>query len=332
MKFQLSPTIVLLLVLFVSLLTGQESDPENPVADAFFSAKKVVFLGDSITYQGGFIAALESTLIANGKQYPELLNVGLSSETCSGDSEPAHPWPRPNVHERLQRVIDAVGPDLLIVNYGMNDGIYHPFDKTRFENYINGINKIIEAADKSNGNLKVILVTPPPFDALPVKAKGNLVPIDAEEFHWTKVYENYDLEVLEVYAGWILEQRDRVAGCIDLRTPMLADLAERRKTKPDFHYAHDGVHVDDGGHQLIADIIAKALGLDFTKQLPNELLEKLKQRHGIFRNSWLTESGHKRPGIKDGMPIAEAVVAAKKIDEEIARTIKKLKETKSNAK
>ncbi len=323
MKFPLSVTIVLLASLLVNPLTGQESKSENAVADTFFAAKRVVFLGDSITYHGGFIAALESTLIGNEKQYPELLNVGLSSETCSGDSEPAHPWPRPNVHERIQRVLDTVEPDLLVVNYGMNDGIYHPFDETRFENYKNGINKIIEAADESEGKLKVILVTPPPFDALPVKAKGNLVPIDAKEFLWTKVYENYDSEVMSVYAKWILEQKHRVAGCVDLRTPMLADLVERRKTKPDFHYAHDGVHVNAAGHQLIADCLAKALGLDCSKHLTAELSAKLKQRQAILRDSWLTESGHKRPGIKAGLPKSKAAEAAQKIDDAIAAAIQK---------
>jgi lysophospholipase L1-like esterase len=246
-----------------------------------------------------------------------MLNLGLSSETCSGDSEPIHPFPRPNVHERFQRVIEKVSPDLLVVNYGMNDGIYHPFSDERFERYKNGINKIIEAAEQSNGKMKVILVTPPPFDPLPLSKKGKLVSKDAADFSWKEVYENYDSEVLAVYAQWILNQKSRVAGCIDLRTPMLRDIAKKRESNPDFQYAHDGVHVDANGHALIATILADAMSLDSSLRLSDKEMALVSNRQQLMRDSWLSEVGHKRPGIKQGKPIAEAKSIAEKLDLEI---------------
>ena len=327
--YQLILATAALLASFTGTTFAQDAE-ENSIADAFFNAKTAVFLGDSITYQGEFLTSLESTLRANGKSIPRILNLGLSSETCSGDSEPAHPWPRPNVHERFQRMLEKVQPDLLVVNYGMNDGIYHPFNEKRFANYQAGINKIIEAAEKSEGKLKVILVTPPPFDAVPVKAKGNLVGKDAQEFSWKKVYENYDAEVLAVYSEWILAQKDRVAGCIDLRTPILNDLAEKRKTNPNFQYAPDGVHLNSAGHQLIGDSLARALDVDPSKKLDEKLQKMVRNRQLILRDCWLKEVGHKRPNVKEGLSVELATKLADRTDEILADAIQKQNETKTN--
>jgi len=331
MKIQIA-LVAMLIASIASSSFAQEAQQEvatNKIAEAFFDAEKVVFLGDSITYHGEFLAVLESTLVANDKSFPELLNLGLSSETCSGESEPAHPWPRPNVHERFERMLAKVTPDVLVVNYGMNDGIYHPFDKARFESYKAGINKIIEAAEKSDGSLKVILVTPPPFDPLPLKSQGSLAPKDADEFNWKTVYENYDSEVMAVYSDWILEQSDRVVGCIDLRTPILNHLAEKRVQKPDYRISNDGVHVDSIGHKLIGHSIAMALELDTSLTVSSDVFDLIKQKQTILRNSWLTAVGHKRPGIKDGMPLPKAIASVMKIGQQIEEKLNKPKATKN---
>lgn len=55
-----------------------------------------------------------------------LLNLGLSSETASGLSEPTHPFPRPDVKTRIDRISEKTKPDVEFICYGMNDGIYHP--------------------------------------------------------------------------------------------------------------------------------------------------------------------------------------------------------------
>ncbi|HEY5312222.1 MAG TPA: lipolytic enzyme, partial [Pirellulales bacterium] len=67
---------------------------------------RVVFLGDSITYDGRYIEYIAAYLRL---KYPkldcQLLDLGLPSETCSGLSEPGHAggkFPRPDVHERLE--------------------------------------------------------------------------------------------------------------------------------------------------------------------------------------------------------------------------------------
>ena len=279
---------------------------KEDLAAAFFKAKTVAFLGDSNTYQGEFITALEACLIANGKKYPAILNLGLSSETCSGDSEPGHPWPRPNVHERFERTLAKAKPDILFVNYGMNDGIYHPFDESRFERYKAGINKIIEAAQSSDGKLKVVLVTPPPFDPLPGKLSNSLANKDAKEFGWRSIYKNYDSEVMSVYADWILAQKDRVLECVDIRSAIEQMLENKRKQEPDFCPSKDGVHFNSEIHKLIGLELADSLGVDPSKKLDDRLYRAIRLRQDILRSSWLTEIGHKRPNVKPGMPLKEA--------------------------
>lgn len=156
-------------VAFVGIVAGaMEPFPKD--------AKRIVFLGDSITHAGHYIALVEAQLIsATGNQSPELINLGLPSETCNGMSEPEHPFPRPNVHERLDRALAKLNPDVVVACYGMNDGIYHPPSDKHFDAYSDGINKMIEKVHASGA--KLILMTPPAFDALPLKKKGKLLPL-----------------------------------------------------------------------------------------------------------------------------------------------------------
>jgi lysophospholipase L1-like esterase len=100
--------------------------------------RRVIVLGDSITYSGQYIEYLEAYLRVHDPEVRcEFLNLGLPSETVSGLSEPGHAggeFPRPDLRERLDRVLKRTKPDLIVACYGMNDGIYHPFGEGRFDN------------------------------------------------------------------------------------------------------------------------------------------------------------------------------------------------------
>ena len=80
---------------------------------------RVMFLGDSITHGGGYISMIEYFL---HKKYPEkafdMIGIGLSSETASGLSEKTHPFPRPCIHERLDRALAKVKPDVVVACVG----------------------------------------------------------------------------------------------------------------------------------------------------------------------------------------------------------------------
>jgi hypothetical protein len=74
----------------------------------------------------------------------ELINLGVSSETASGLSEPEHPWLRPCVHGRVGKALMESKPDIVVFCYGINDGIYYPFSNERFEAYKRGILSLID--------------------------------------------------------------------------------------------------------------------------------------------------------------------------------------------
>jgi len=294
---------LLVLLATCSLLQAKRLHPESQIEDPLKNAKRIVFLGDSITHSEHYIVYLETAL---RKTHPdtEFINLGLPSEGCTGLSEPEHPFPRPNVHERLDRVLSKADPDVVFACYGMNDGIYHPFSEERFAQYKDGINLLIEKVNKHGA--KLILLTPPPFDPLPLKKKGKLLPADASEFSWKEIYEHYDRNVIVPYGDWILQQKGRVHRVIDLHTPITEFVTEKRKDSPDFVLSNDGVHIDQKGHRLLAEAIYQAVYKKTLPKLDESEVARIEKQHEIMHAAWLTHVGHKRPRVKDGLPLENA--------------------------
>jgi lysophospholipase L1-like esterase len=277
-------------------------------------AKRILFLGDSITHAGHYITLLETHVrAATPAATPVMINLGLPSETCSGLSEPDHPFPRPDVHERLDRALAKVKPDIVFACYGMNDGIYYPFSEERFAAYQDGVGRLIKKV-KATG-AKLVLMTPPAFDPLPLKQKGKLLPEGADKYAWFSIYEGYD-DVLRRYSQWIMQQGDRVDLVIDLHTPVNAYVAEKRKADADFTMSPDGVHVNNEGHQVLAEAIASALRIEELKA-DLAVLQLVSQRQKLLHDAWLSHVGHKRPGVKAGLPVGEAGAKAAEIDKRI---------------
>jgi len=226
-------------------------------ADAKFSLRsgqRVVFLGDSITFAGMYIQQVDAYLATRfPDQRFELLNLGLPSETVSGLSEPDHPYPRPSVHERLERVLASTKPDLVVACYGMNDGIYYPFSEERFAAYQAGVRKLVERCRQAGA--RVVLMTPPPFDVQPVKAQA--LPLGAPKYSWMRPYAGYN-DILERYASWLRSARPAGGPVIDTRAAIDRHLAALRPGDPQYRLAGDGVHMDATGHWLIAQELLRA--------------------------------------------------------------------------
>lgn len=245
--------VIISLFLGVGALAPARTAKSGP---PFFAGKRVLWLGDSITQQGDYITLAEYYL---DKMFPEakfdFISIGLPSETASCLSEKAHPFPRPCVQERLQRALALVRPDVVVACYGMNDGIYHPQSAERMAAFQRGIDKIIERATAAGA--QVVILTPPPFDRLPVK---HLQKQDAADFSYLEPYENYD-SVLGEYARWEMQLSRHKARVIDLHTPLADYIAQRRKVDGGFSFTRDGIHPDLAGHLLMARVILKGLGV-----------------------------------------------------------------------
>ena len=79
---------------------------------------RVVVLGDSITYSGEYVDFIDAYFATRfSDRSIEVLNLGLPSETVSGLSEEGHAggqFPRPDLKERVARVLEKTKPDLVI--------------------------------------------------------------------------------------------------------------------------------------------------------------------------------------------------------------------------
>jgi lysophospholipase L1-like esterase len=300
------------------------ADDDRPLA----GVRRVFFLGDSITYSGEYVEYLEAYLRISDPAFRcEFLDLGLPSETVSGLSEPGHAggaFPRPDLHERLERVLERTRPDLIVACYGMNDGIYHPASPARFEKYRDGMRRLRERAAAVGA--RVLHVTPPVFDPVPIRSK-TLPPGLAE---YRQPYEGYD-EVLEQYSGWLLEQKAGGWDVVDVHGPMKRYLTEARRRDPGYRLADDGVHINDTGHWLIAREILRHWGVRDRRVIeavgaekvlegdPHGLavLKLVREKQRLLKDAWLTSTGHKRPGMKPGLPLEEAQRQARGLDDRI---------------
>lgn len=248
MRFIAPVVLVLLLTLSAACAAPGEIRP------VLRHARRIVFVGDSITNAGMYVRYLDAYLLT---RYPErryeLINLGLSSEGVTGLSEPEHPFPRPNVHERLGRVLSMARPEVLVACYGMNDGIYYPFSRERFKQYQAGILELVRRARERG--VRVVLLTPPPFDPEPLRDR--VLPITAPVFSWMRPYAAYD-DVLERYAKWLLTVRGDRVDVVETHDAIHQFLAAARAKSPGYRLADDGVHMNASGHWIIARQILRA--------------------------------------------------------------------------
>jgi lysophospholipase L1-like esterase len=304
-------TFFLMILLYTTFNGNSQATykiPEN--------VRKILFLGNSITYMGQYVSYIEAYLtIHYPEKHFEFINVGLPSETVTGLSEPNHAggrFPRPDLHERLERILTKTKPDLVFACYGMNDGIYMPFDDSRFQKFKEGINWLHYQV--TNSGASIIHITPPIFD----ERKG-------------KAYAN----VLDIYSDWLISCRyTRKWDIVDIHWPMKKYIEGRRLTDSTFAYAQDGVHPNEIGHWIIAKEVLLFIG---EKSVANaesikivmssisngeKVLKLIEEREDLMKDAWLTNIGHKRPDMKTGLPLDEAQRKAGEIENQIRNLLK----------
>lgn len=296
--------------------TAAGADETNPSA-LLKDSKRVVFLGDSITAAGQYVAFVDAWIVAQRwESSPQLIDCGLPSETVSGLSEEGHAggkFPRPDLAERLDRVLALTKPDLVIACYGINCGIYQPFAEERFQRYQQGMERLKVQVDKAGA--KLIVITPPFYDdqrsPKPFSYNG----------------------VLDRYSDWLVEQRGKGWLIIDLHGPMTSEVKMRRKTDPTFTFQPDGVHPNEDGHWFIAQQVIHWFGDQAVTAAKSpeemlkahkssaELLPLVKQRMSVLRDAYVAGAGHKRPGVAAGLPVAEAEKKVAEINADIAKVL-----------
>ncbi len=288
-------------LVFVSSVPAEEIPP------------RVAILGDSITFDGRWPTRVESALRGtNLFADAEIINFGLGSETVSGLSEPNHAggrFPRPCLFERLDRILDAYKPTLVLACYGMNDGIYLPLDPARAKAYEDGILKLKSAVEKRGAT--IVFITPPLHNADKPSTDT----------------QRYDA-VLDHYAEWLVARRADGWNVIDIRPELKRDVAQAKEENPSFIYAKDGVHPDEQGHVFIATSVCRQLWPIWKlpgdpKVAAPEAMLILTQRNKLLKLAWLTHTKHIRPGVPAGLPLEEAKSQAAKLLTDYQKAIPK---------
>jgi lysophospholipase L1-like esterase len=284
-----------------------------------------LFLGDSITQGGHYVDYIETWLLLNESDAPEIISLGLGSETVSGLSEQDHPFPRPYLHTRLDSVLERVKPDLVIACYGMNCGIYHPFSEERFEAYQKGINTLIKKSKRIGA--KMILLTPPPFAG---RIHPKPAPSPGEPFGYKTPASDYN-EVLAKYGEWILSLDGRNGIRAFTIRPSLERFMEQS-------YPKEPIHPSPFGHELMAEAFLQSLGKDTNSDLLesgvssrdshdrwNELLKLVHEQRVTYDYALLNDIGHGNPNVAKRVttPMPEAESANTELSAQIAEMLGK---------
>ncbi len=316
-------------LLLAAALAAPAAEPDGL---PFQPGQRVLFLGDSITHGGQYIAFVQTYLWATQpKLNLDVINLGLSSETVNGMSEPGHPFPRPCILSRADKALQSARPDWTLVCYGMNDGIYYPPRDDVQAAYRKGWATL--RGKLTAAGSEVIPLTPPPFDAATKRARGGkLLPAARKQYGYRGTYEGYD-KVLGLFAEHVrgLADANGVDRVIDLHAPMNAYIAAVREKHPDYRYG-DGVHPPADGHLKMALIILDALGenaaaaeklltrltgvalktreADKPTKAQREFLSAVMKRHRELSAAWREHVGHTLPHHAKTPPLAEALKIA----------------------
>lgn len=307
--------VAMAVCLFASPLLHAEEPPRRGLLE---QSRRIVFLGDSITAAGRYVACFDTWLELQKLEHkPLVIDAGLSSETVSGLSEDGHAggkFPRPDLAERIDRVLAVTKPDLVVACYGINCGIYEPFDAGRFEKYQQGMTSLKSRVEK--GGAKFIVVTPPFYD----------------DVRSPRAFSYND--VLDKYSDWLIARRADGWRVVDLHTPMTREVQRRRESDPKFTFQPDGVHPNDEGHWFVAQQLIRYFGDEAitsvatpqamlaSQQTPDSLFSLVQQRVNVLRDAYVSAAGHKRPGVAAGRPLPEAEAMAKDLTSKIEATIR----------
>ena len=172
----------------------------------------------------------------------------------------------------------------------MNDGMMQPFSESGFQAYQQGMERLKKRVEDAGAQF--IAITPPPYMAdTPEK--------DAARYN----------QVLDTYAAWLASHKKDGWKVVDMRPELGRQIREAKKRNARFIYAGDGVHPGQEGHFMIARAIwpplASILRVPVRVRFPEgDEFRKALERHNLYKLAWLTETGHRRPGIPKGVPVS----------------------------
>ena len=199
---------------------------------------RIVFLGDSITRGGGepkgYITLIKNKLQEKKSDLGiEVINAGIGGNKV------------PDLQGRVDRDVIAQKPTIVFIYIGIND-VWHgendPSKGTTPEKFAAGIKEVIGKIQQAGA--QVVLCTPSMIGER--KAGANKLDAKLDE------YSNISRKLTEEM---------KLPVC-DLRNAFVEHLkANNPNDKESGILTRDRVHLNDAGNQLVADEMAKVLGL-----------------------------------------------------------------------
>ncbi len=143
--------IVACFCLLIMSLPGYSQLNEPPRDFPFQPGHRIVWLGDSITEQYQYSNYLELYLTTRFPQASfTFLNAGIGGDTAQGGAN------------RFQSHVLNEKPNVVTINFGMNDAGYGAFNAAANKNYRDKTAAMLEAAEKAG--VKVVLMSPNAVD------------------------------------------------------------------------------------------------------------------------------------------------------------------------
>lgn len=219
-------TMLAALALTILLVGSVASDSAQDGGRFFLKAgDRVVFLGDSITFQKLYTRYIDDfTGAFFGDLQVKFFNAGVNGDTA------------PGALKRLDRDVLAHNPTVVTICFGMNDCRIWPKD---LEKYKNATSQLVERCRAAGA--RVVLLTPPCVD----EGRG-YAPVGLNARLWTFSRKLYEVG------------KEKGVPVIDLFHPFLVALHKGQSKDRNFTLIPDGIHPNPQGHYVIAMTILEA--------------------------------------------------------------------------
>ena len=235
--------LIICLLVTSPFAPGQETPPGPAnlepllgVDSPLQSTERIVFVGDSITMQGGFVelisqASQTSPAHANVQVTRHGLNGGRVPDMAVGKT----PW---GEIKPFAEILATDKPTILVLYLGINDVMHSP--GTSPEDFESGLTDMLTAAQAAGAT--VVLATP--------AVNGENIDPEAEDQQKLASYAEITRQVAE---------RNGATLC-DLRQAFVDYLQEHNAAQARSGLlTYDGVHMSAEGNRLIAELMASAL-------------------------------------------------------------------------
>lgn len=198
--------------------------------------ERVVFVGDSITMQGGFVELIDQAL---REKQPELevkvTRHGLNGGRVPDMTEGKTPW---GEMKPFAEILNEERPTVLILYLGINDVMHSP--GTSPEEFEQGLTELVKSAQKTGA--AVVLATP--------AVNGENIDPESADQRKLEDYAKITRQVAETQSAELCDLRQAFVEHLNAHNP---------EHKHHGLLTYDGVHMSDAGNRLIAEQMSQAI-------------------------------------------------------------------------